>query len=100
MRGESGRLSGIMSDDHKEPVKKSKRWMIAVGLPVSYVLSFGPFCWTTSFIMSHVSDPSRVSPAFRSVYDFLYGPLIWCMMEMQWFNDVMRWYALLFVWSH
>jgi hypothetical protein len=69
-----------MSDDRK-PLWP---WIVAllVGLPVMYVLSFGPACWTAS----RISAGASALPAF-------YRPITWVMWRNDRVMEAMNWYA-------
>jgi hypothetical protein len=77
-----------MAENHKKPGWAFWATVVAVLLPVLYVLSFGPACWITQ---CPPNDYQRIAPrAYWPIGDFYSSgkrPLA---------NSVISWYAKLF----
>jgi hypothetical protein len=70
------------------PTRSRPNWWILtaalIGLPILYVLSFGPACWVSN----------RLTTGER-VLSVAYQPMLWLWMRTSGPAKVVEWYALL-----
>lgn len=86
----------MSNDNHEEPAKKSKRWMIAVVAPVLYVLSVAPVTSALDFldkrdVLSYESE-TKLWDAWR----LFYAPMDWASDRSECFSQFLQWYMGLF----
>ncbi len=70
--------------DRKKPGVAFWATVLLVGLPLLYVASFGPACWTVSR-----------ADAGASTLPFVYKPLTWSMSKSNGIKSALGWYAQL-----
>ncbi len=86
-----------MSDEKKEHPKLHRRWILAVALPVLYVLSYGPATWMiVRLIWTHDLSVSRWPRLACEVYEVVYAPILWISEHQTWIADVLNWYGGLY----
>jgi len=85
-----------MSDDRKRPLWP---WIVAllIGLPVVYLLSFGPACLAVQLATGKCITYAGSLFGNSELIDTLYAPLDWMDCKSEFAASVIWWYGTLFL---
>ena len=89
-------LEYVMADDEYEE-KRSKRWVIALVVPILYVLSIGP---ANGLLFRLIYHPDLLGETLGTcavnLYNVVYTPLVWLCNVAPSLRPGLEWYVGLF----
>lgn len=87
-----------MTDDESDR-PRSRRWIVVIALPVSYVMSIGPANGMLFFLANQLPSAALEAPVEFMVcfYTVAFAPLICATDYMPWLAKMLEWYIECFI---